>query len=91
MVSPSPPPLAAVGLFTAKELNINCAIPVLAKFEFLKKVLLLLIVLTVLASTLAEVPPPVKYLTVKVVLLGAVPYVFVKTKLVGENAVVNLL
>ena len=42
------------------------------------------------AFIFAPVPPPVKYLTVKVVFEGAIPYEFVKIKLVGEKAVVNL-
>ena len=73
MVSPSPPPLAALGLFTAKELNINCAVVVLLIFEFLNKVLPVFSCVTWLESTLSLVPLPVIYLTVKVVLLGAVP------------------
>ncbi len=35
-------------------------------------------------------PPPVRYLTVNVVLAGEIPYVPVYKKLSGENAVVNL-
>ena len=44
----------------------------------------------VLAETLAVTPPPVKYLNVKVVFEGAIPYVFVYKKFEGEYAVVNL-
>ena len=47
-------------------------------------------VVNVLAKTLAVAPPPVKYLKVKVVFEGAIPYVFVYKKLEGEYAVVNL-
>ena len=42
-----------------------------------------LIVVKSFAGTFAETPPPVKYLTVKVVFEGAIPYEFVKIKLVG--------
>jgi hypothetical protein len=35
-------------------------------------------------------PPPVKYLTVNVVLEGAIPYVPVYKKFTGEYAAVNL-
>ncbi len=44
----------------------------------------------VLAGIFDETPPPVKYLTVNVVLEGEIPYVFVNKKLTGEYAVVNL-
>ena len=72
-MSPSPPPLAAEGLFTANESKTNWANVELAKPEFLNKVLVVFSWLIVLELTLADVPPPVRYLTVKVVLLGAVP------------------
>ena len=45
----------------------------------------------VLEATLDETPPPAKYLTVKVVFEGAIPYELVKIKLVGLYAVVNLV
>ena len=41
----------------------------------------------VFAGVFAVAPPPVRYLTVKVVFEGAIPYVFVKIKLDGEYAV----
>ena len=44
----------------------------------------------VLANILLLTPPPTKYLKVNVVLVGVVPYVSVKIKLVGLYAVVNL-
>ena len=37
-----------------------------------------------LAVALAVTPPPVKYLNVKIVFEGAIPYVFVNKKFVGE-------
>ena len=37
-----------------------------------------------LDGTFAVTPPPVKYLKVNVVLDGAIPYVRVKVKLLGE-------
>ena len=45
----------------------------------------------VLDGTFELTPPPVKYLTVSVVLEGAIPYVLVNIKFDGEKAVVNLL
>jgi hypothetical protein len=43
-------------------------------------------VVRLLAGALDIAPPPVKYLTVNVVLDGAIPYVFVKIKFVGLKA-----
>jgi hypothetical protein len=43
------------------------------------------------AGTFADVPPPVRYLIVSVVLLGACPYVLVNKKLDGSNDWSNLL
>ena len=60
------------------------------KEYFWKVILLLFKVLKSPAETLAEAPPPVKYLTVKVP-VGAIPYVLVKIKFYGEYAVVNLV
>ena len=72
--SPGPPPLAASGLFTDILLNTYCAvtasIPVLLK---IKSVFLLGIIDNVPADTLDCNPPPTKYLTVNVVLFGAIP------------------
>ena len=73
IVSPSLPPDAAIGLFTAIELNTNWAVDVLLRLPFLKKVLSVFNLFSWLASILDFTPPPVRYLTVKIVLLGAVP------------------
>ena len=48
-------------------------------------------VFIVSASTLEATPPPVRYLTVKVVLAGAIPYVSVCRKFEGSKAVVNFI
>ena len=56
----------------------------------MKRVLFLFKLFKTPEVTLASTPPPVKYLTVNVVLDGAIPYVPVNKKLVGEYAVVNL-
>ena len=44
----------------------------------------------VLAGMLVPTPPPVRYLTVKIVFEGAIPYVPVYKKFTGEYAAVNL-
>ena len=44
---------------------------------------------TVFAGTLAVIPPPVRYVIVRVVLEGANPYDCVCKKLVGSYAYVN--
>jgi len=49
------------------------------------------IVFIVFAGTFDTTPPPVKYLTVKVVLDGEIPYDLVNIKFEGEKAVVNLV
>ena len=84
IVSPPPPPLAAEGLLIANELNTKSAVAVLFKPVFKNLIALEFIIFKVFAFMLEETPPPDRYLTVKVVLDGAIPYVFVNTKLVGE-------
>jgi len=51
----------------------NWAVSALDTFEFLNLTVSVLRLLIEFAFTFAEVPPPDKYLTVIVVLLGAVP------------------
>jgi hypothetical protein len=72
ILSPSCPPLAAFSLLEATELNIYCAV---VEFRLFFKNLIVLVfnVVKLFAVTLDSTPPPVKYLTVKVVLEGAIP------------------
>ena len=72
-MSPPPPPLAAIGLFAAKELKTKSAVEELFKLGFKNLTDVESIVFRVFASILEITPPPVKYLTVKVVLDGAIP------------------
>ena len=57
----------------AIELKIVFANAVSAKFGLLNVILVSSTIVKVLASTFEERPPPVKYLTVKVVFEGAIP------------------
>ena len=63
LVSPSLPPVAALGLFTVNELNITLAVGG-DKFSTWKLTWLLDRVDKFPAGTFAVAPPPVKYLTV---------------------------
>ena len=73
-MSPSWPPVAAVILRTDNELNTYWACTGSSDVLMnLTLVLALVIVDIVPPSTLAVTPPPVKYLTVNVVLDGAIP------------------
>ena len=56
---------------------------------FLRNLIFPEILVNVFAGVFAVAPPPVKYLTVRVVLDGAIPYVLVKIKLEGEYAVLS--
>jgi hypothetical protein len=53
------------------------------RFEF-KKLIFPVITVKSFEGTFAATPPPVRYLTLIVVFEGAIPYVFVKIKFVGE-------
>ena len=67
---------------TANELNIAFAV---VPFKLLfKNTGVEFNLVKVLAPTLAVTPPPVKYLNVRVVLDGVIPYVLVNRKFVGE-------
>ena len=70
-VSPDFPPEAADGLLTVNEAKILLAVAVV-KLLF-KKVAVVINLLILFAATFELTPPPVKYLTVKVVLTGATP------------------
>ena len=73
ILSPSWPPLAAIGLLTAIESKQNWANVVFEILAFTKFIVAVSIFPKVLASTLDWIPPPVKYLTVNVVFEGAIP------------------
>ena len=73
ILSPSCPPLAAIGLLTVTESKTYCANDVLPTCEVTKEILPSPILFIWPALILAAVPPPVKYLTVKVVFEGAIP------------------
>ena len=85
--SPSDPPSAACGLVTVNEAKTSLAV---TGFNPVTKNLgVLLNVTKLLAGALAVAPPPVKYLTVKVVFDGAIQSVLVNIKLVGLKAVLS--
>ena len=73
MLSPSLPPFAAKGLLTETDSKIyddnGAGFPTLLNFMFD----VVVIALRVLAKILLLTPPPVRYLTVKVVLTGVTP------------------
>ena len=72
-MSPFPPPVAGLGLFIAKESNVDWAKSG-SKLSVVNKTFeVSLIIVKVLAGTFEPTPPPVKYLTVKVVFEGATP------------------
>ena len=73
IVSPPPPPLAAIGLFVAKELKTKSAVEELFKPGFRNLTDVESILFKVFASILEVTPPPVKYLIVKIVFEGATP------------------
>lgn len=72
IVSPEPPPLAAAGLLAEIELNTYWAV-VVFKFWFTNLICDVSIFVIEFADELDATPPPVLYLTVKVVFDGAIP------------------
>ena len=72
VLSPGPPPLAALGLLVDTELKTYC--PKVLSNPLGNLIFSLFeIIFSTPDETLDVTPPPVKYLTVKVVLLGAIP------------------